>query len=202
MEIFISFSMLRAMRMRSCCSTYRKFFFNFTFPFAQTHNQIIAEASPLNKTFVKTFICDMGGWKVSVIRTTFLGITTCCFLQFHWQRQVKRHHHLRGRWQLSPCWDPTVSVYVLGKPKRCDSRRTANSVSQVWSRVTRFRYKNIPHMSFDDTGREPEQAFRLNRDPLAELEYPTKWVQREHFSFSAGFAASRKAPLPWCKRER
>ncbi|CAB1321044.1 unnamed protein product [Coregonus sp. 'balchen'] len=35
-------------------------------------------------------------------------------------------------------------------------------------------YKNIPHMSFDDTGREPEQAFRLNRDPLAQLEYPTK----------------------------
>ncbi|KAG9355606.1 hypothetical protein AGOR_G00037890 [Albula goreensis] len=35
-------------------------------------------------------------------------------------------------------------------------------------------YKNIPHMSFDDTGREPDQAFRLNRDPLAELEYPTK----------------------------
>ena len=30
-------------------------------------------------------------------------------------------------------------------------------------------------MSFDDTGREPEQAFRLNKDPLAELEYPTKW---------------------------
>lgn len=38
-----------------------------------------------------------------------------------------------------------------------------------------FRYKNIPQMSFDDTGREPEQAFRLNKDPLAELEYPTKW---------------------------
>lgn len=36
------------------------------------------------------------------------------------------------------------------------------------------RYKNIPQMSFDDTGREPDQAFRLNRDPLAELEYPTK----------------------------
>ncbi|TWW65112.1 PITH domain-containing protein 1 [Takifugu flavidus] len=35
-------------------------------------------------------------------------------------------------------------------------------------------YKNIPQMSFDDTGREPDQAFRLNRDPLAELEYPTK----------------------------
>ncbi|CAB1426341.1 unnamed protein product [Pleuronectes platessa] len=29
-------------------------------------------------------------------------------------------------------------------------------------------------MSFDATGREPEQAFRLNRDPTAELEYPTK----------------------------
>ncbi|XP_078480683.1 LOW QUALITY PROTEIN: PITH domain-containing protein 1-like [Lampetra planeri] len=28
-------------------------------------------------------------------------------------------------------------------------------------------YKNIPQMSFDDTGREPEQAFRLNRDPLS-----------------------------------
>uniref|UniRef100_A0A3Q3LNL4 PITH domain-containing protein 1 n=1 Tax=Mastacembelus armatus TaxID=205130 RepID=A0A3Q3LNL4_9TELE len=35
-------------------------------------------------------------------------------------------------------------------------------------------YKNIPQMSFDDTGREPEQAFRLSRDPTAELEYPTK----------------------------
>ncbi|KAF7661694.1 hypothetical protein LDENG_00255780 [Lucifuga dentata] len=35
-------------------------------------------------------------------------------------------------------------------------------------------FKNIPQMSFDDTRREPDQAFRLNRDPLAELEYPTK----------------------------
>lgn len=35
-------------------------------------------------------------------------------------------------------------------------------------------YKNIPQMSFDDTGREPEQAFRLNKDPVASLEYPTK----------------------------
>ncbi|XP_065146985.1 PITH domain-containing protein 1 isoform X1 [Paramisgurnus dabryanus] len=35
-------------------------------------------------------------------------------------------------------------------------------------------FKNIPQMSFDDTSREPDQAFRLNRDPLAELEYPTK----------------------------
>jgi len=39
-----------------------------------------------------------------------------------------------------------------------------------------YRYKNIPHMSFDDVGREPDQAFRLNRDPLAQLEYPTKYV--------------------------
>lgn len=33
-------------------------------------------------------------------------------------------------------------------------------------------------MSFDDTGREPEQAFRLNRDPQAQLEYPTKWEHK------------------------
>lgn len=50
------------------------------------------------------------------------------------------------------------------------------SPSFVFTKVLfHCRYKNIPHMSFDDTGREPEQAFRLNRDPLAELEYPTKW---------------------------
>lgn len=41
--------------------------------------------------------------------------------------------------------------------------------------IFNHRYKNIPQMSFDDTGREPEQAFRLNRDPRAELDYPTKW---------------------------
>ncbi|KFV75096.1 PITH domain-containing protein 1, partial [Dryobates pubescens] len=35
-------------------------------------------------------------------------------------------------------------------------------------------FKNIPHMSFDDTGREPDQMFSLNRDPAGELEYPTK----------------------------
>ncbi|NXA03696.1 PITH1 protein, partial [Sapayoa aenigma] len=35
-------------------------------------------------------------------------------------------------------------------------------------------FRNIPHMSFDDTAREPEQTFSLNRDPLGELEYPTK----------------------------
>uniref|UniRef100_A0A2D4NYS8 PITH domain-containing protein n=2 Tax=Micrurus surinamensis TaxID=129470 RepID=A0A2D4NYS8_MICSU len=35
-------------------------------------------------------------------------------------------------------------------------------------------FKNIPHMSFDDTAREPDQIFSLNRDALGELEYPTK----------------------------
>ncbi|EOB06119.1 UPF0424 protein C1orf128 [Anas platyrhynchos] len=35
-------------------------------------------------------------------------------------------------------------------------------------------FKNIPHMSFDDAGREPDQMFSLNRDPTGELEYPTK----------------------------
>lgn len=31
-------------------------------------------------------------------------------------------------------------------------------------------------MSFDDTAKEPEQTFSLSRDPLGELEYPTKYV--------------------------
>ncbi|MGH0175242.1 UNVERIFIED_CONTAM: hypothetical protein FKN15_070142 [Acipenser sinensis] len=35
-------------------------------------------------------------------------------------------------------------------------------------------YKNCTHMSFDDTSRDPDQVFRLNRDPSGELEYPTK----------------------------
>ncbi|XP_009880546.1 PREDICTED: PITH domain-containing protein 1 [Charadrius vociferus] len=35
-------------------------------------------------------------------------------------------------------------------------------------------FRNIPHMSFDDAAREPEQTFSLNRDPTGELEYPTK----------------------------
>ncbi|XP_069659197.1 PITH domain-containing protein 1 isoform X2 [Haliaeetus albicilla] len=35
-------------------------------------------------------------------------------------------------------------------------------------------FKNIPHMSFDDTAREPDQTFSLNRDLTGELEYPTK----------------------------
>lgn len=100
----------------------------------------------------------------------------CHLFQFHRQREAEGHHHLWGKWRLSPSWGPTVSV----------SR---------WRRILKFfisleralvfifcffpsRYKNIPHMSFDDTGREPEQAFRLNRDPVAELEYPTKWEQQ------------------------
>ncbi|XP_074023746.1 elongin-A-like [Numenius arquata] len=36
-------------------------------------------------------------------------------------------------------------------------------------------FRNIPHMSFDDTAREPEQTFSLNRGPTGELEYPTKY---------------------------
>uniref|UniRef100_A0A8C5T4B8 PITH domain containing 1 n=1 Tax=Malurus cyaneus samueli TaxID=2593467 RepID=A0A8C5T4B8_9PASS len=36
-------------------------------------------------------------------------------------------------------------------------------------------FRNIPHMSFDDTAREAEQTFSLSRDPLGELEYPTKY---------------------------
>ncbi|NXL77646.1 PITH1 protein, partial [Leptocoma aspasia] len=35
-------------------------------------------------------------------------------------------------------------------------------------------FRNIPHMSFDDTAKEPEQTFSLSQDPLGELEYPTK----------------------------
>ncbi|XP_044853937.1 PITH domain-containing protein 1 [Mauremys mutica] len=35
-------------------------------------------------------------------------------------------------------------------------------------------FKNVPHMSFDDTAREPDQMFSLNRDLTGELEYPTK----------------------------
>ncbi|KAB0348686.1 hypothetical protein FD754_013543 [Muntiacus muntjak] len=35
-------------------------------------------------------------------------------------------------------------------------------------------YKNIPQTSFDDTDREPDQTFSLNRDLTGELEYATK----------------------------
>ncbi|XP_068121490.1 PITH domain-containing protein 1 [Hyperolius riggenbachi] len=35
-------------------------------------------------------------------------------------------------------------------------------------------FKNIPHMSFDDTEREPDQVFNLNIDTTGELEYQTK----------------------------
>lgn len=53
------------------------------------------------------------------------------------------------------------------------------------------RYKNIPQMSFDDTGKEPEQAFRLNRDPNAQLEYPTKWISFNEFLSQAPSAFER-----------
>ncbi|XP_073521725.1 PITH domain-containing protein 1 [Phyllobates terribilis] len=35
-------------------------------------------------------------------------------------------------------------------------------------------FKNIPHMSFDDAGREADQVFSLHVDTTGELEYPTK----------------------------
>ncbi|XP_005988806.1 PITH domain-containing protein 1 [Latimeria chalumnae] len=35
-------------------------------------------------------------------------------------------------------------------------------------------FKNLPHMSFDDAAREPDQVFKLNKDPTGELEYPIK----------------------------
>lgn len=50
-------------------------------------------------------------------------------------------------------------------------------------------------MSFDDTGREPEQAFRLNRDPAAELEYPTKWEHAQCFLSLQQLAALKQELL-------
>ncbi|XP_004911675.1 PITH domain-containing protein 1 isoform X2 [Xenopus tropicalis] len=35
-------------------------------------------------------------------------------------------------------------------------------------------FKNVPHMSFGDTGREADQTFSLNIDVSGNLEYPTK----------------------------
>ncbi|XP_061407282.1 PITH domain-containing protein 1 isoform X1 [Lethenteron reissneri] len=35
-------------------------------------------------------------------------------------------------------------------------------------------FKNLPHMSFDDTTREPDQVFGLQHDDTGLLEYPTK----------------------------
>ncbi|XP_069613248.1 PITH domain-containing protein 1 isoform X2 [Ranitomeya imitator] len=35
-------------------------------------------------------------------------------------------------------------------------------------------FKNVPHMSFDDVGREADQVFNLHVDTTGELEYPTK----------------------------
>ncbi|GAB5574680.1 PITH domain-containing protein 1 isoform X1 [Prionailurus iriomotensis] len=43
-------------------------------------------------------------------------------------------------------------------------------------------YKNIPQMSFDDTDREPDQTFSLNRDLTGELEYATKICRISRFS--------------------
>lgn len=44
-------------------------------------------------------------------------------------------------------------------------------------------------MSFDDTAREPEQTFSLNRDPVGELEYPTK--------YGRGQGVGRAGAAPW-----
>uniref|UniRef100_A0A6B2F949 PITH domain-containing protein 1 n=1 Tax=Bothriechis nubestris TaxID=1766655 RepID=A0A6B2F949_9SAUR len=59
-------------------------------------------------------------------------------------------------------------------------------------------FKNIPHMSFDDTAREPDQIFSLNRDVLGELEYPTKIARFSnvyhlsiHFSKNFGAEATK-----------
>ncbi|XP_077338197.1 PITH domain-containing protein 1 isoform X2 [Lithobates pipiens] len=35
-------------------------------------------------------------------------------------------------------------------------------------------FKNLPHMSFDDAGREADQVFNLNIDTTGDLEYQTK----------------------------
>ncbi|XP_053310597.1 PITH domain-containing protein 1 [Spea bombifrons] len=43
-------------------------------------------------------------------------------------------------------------------------------------------FKNIPHMSFDDTGREADQVFSLNVDVAGELEYPTKITRFSNIS--------------------
>lgn len=40
-----------------------------------------------------------------------------------------------------------------------------------------FRYKNRPHMSFDDVAVPPDQEFELHRDETGTLEYPTKYCK-------------------------
>ncbi|XP_054856095.1 PITH domain-containing protein 1 [Eublepharis macularius] len=55
-------------------------------------------------------------------------------------------------------------------------------------------FKNVPHMSFDDAAREPDQTFSLNHDVTGELEYPTKiarFSSIHHLSihFSKNFGA-------------
>ncbi len=37
------------------------------------------------------------------------------------------------------------------------------------------RFKNQPHMTFDDCRTEAQQEFELQRDPTGCLEYPTKY---------------------------
>lgn len=39
-----------------------------------------------------------------------------------------------------------------------------------------IRYKNRPHMTFDDINSKAEQTFILNRDPNGQLEYPLRYV--------------------------
>lgn len=37
-----------------------------------------------------------------------------------------------------------------------------------------FRFKNRPHMTFDDATVKPDQEFELQRDATGRLEYSTK----------------------------
>lgn len=129
------------------------------------------------------------------------------FFQFYRQREAERNHHLWWKRWLSSGWSSTVSLceFLLKKKKNsfisCYFSAFLSLIFR-WRQldlllflVLLHRYKNIPQMSFDDTGREPEQAFRLNRDPQAELEYPTKW---EHLSIQICFTASVELNLNLC----
>lgn len=196
--------------MRSCCSTYRKWSFLFCTNTSLSLNivkpfSIVTWWEPATKklalssaVILHTHI--LGQQQKGLLLSSLLSEESwlVVFLQFYRQREAERDHNLRGRWQLPSCWNPTVSVCILAFETKSLHLHFCGSHLPF---VAHWRYKNIPHMSFDDTGREPEQAFRINRDPLAELEYPTKWVTRWHFSFCAGFAASLKALLPWCKHD-
>uniref|UniRef100_A0A8C4QC29 PITH domain-containing protein 1 n=1 Tax=Eptatretus burgeri TaxID=7764 RepID=A0A8C4QC29_EPTBU len=55
-------------------------------------------------------------------------------------------------------------------------------------------FKNIPHMTFDDTGREADQEFGMSHDLTGTLEYPTKATRFSNVShlsmhFSKNFGA-------------